>query len=144
MRVARVLAVTSLVLGGLAGCNDHNPNVVFPTDAGVDGKTEAGAPQDAGTSHDGAAAAEVATAADVGTQGTDARLAADVTPDANQGIDVASPVDASVDHAVDANGAINSPAPVDGSGLVVDGSGGSALDVGVDLSASFDGDGAGG
>jgi hypothetical protein len=143
MQVARILAATSLILGGFAACNDHNPKVVFPTDATIDGKTEVGAPQDAGSIHDGAAAAEVVVAADVGTQGADRPLAVDVLPDVNQGVDT-SAADANVDRSADSKDAIDSPSTADGADLAVDGTGGSAVDVGVDSSASHDGIGAGG
>ncbi len=107
MRVARVMAVTTLVLGGFAACNDHYPKVVFTTDAGIDGKTEAGAPQDTGGGQDIGAVPDAAIGADVGAQGADVPLAADVAPDVNRGIDVPGLLDVNVDVSVDANGAID-------------------------------------
>ena len=142
MRLVLVLAVAGLALGGITACKDHNPTVVFTGDAGTDGKTEAGAPQDGGGSHDGTAAAEAASATDVGGPTVDVPLAVDLASDVNGVIDVANPVDA--DHAVDLNQAIDSPASIDGSGLAVDGTAGPAVDVGVDSSAPHDGGETGG
>ena len=140
MRIARVLAVTTLVLGGSAACNDHNPKVVFTTDAGIDGKTEAGAPQDTGTGHDTAAVPDAPIALDVGAQGADAPLATEVAPEVNRGIDTPSALDVSLD----ANVTIDGATSVDGSGPAVDGAGGSAVDVGIDSSVTIDGGKAGG
>jgi hypothetical protein len=140
MRIARVLAVTTLVLGGFAACNDHNPKVVFTTDAGIDGKTEAGALQDTVAGRDLGADPDGPTVAEVAAQGADAPLAAEVAPDGNRGIDASSALDVSVD----ANVTIDGATSVDGSGPAVDGVGGSAIDVGIDSSATIDGGKAGG
>jgi hypothetical protein len=133
-----------LLLGGIAGCNDHNPNVVFVTDAGIDGKTEAGAPQDGADSHDGNVTADAAIATEVAGQGPDVALAPDLVPDVNPAIDTTPGVDGSAERAVDVNLVIDSPAPIDGSRLAIDGTGGSAVEAGIDSSASADGGGVGG
>jgi len=78
-------------------------------------KSEAGPAQDVGESYDGRPVAEVAV---------------DLTPDANPITDVANALDAGVDWAIDLNN------------QAVDGS--SALDVGFDSSAAYDGSRAGG
>jgi hypothetical protein len=121
MRLARVLALAGAILGGTTACNDHNPTVVFTGDAGASGKSETGSPQDSGGNHDGGAA-DVAIATDNG----------------------AASVDVGIDRAVDLNQVVDGPAPVDGAGPALDGSGGFTLEVGVDLSTRFDGGGVGG
>jgi hypothetical protein len=136
MRVAHVLAVTTLVLGGLAACTDHYPKVVFQTDAGNDGKSEAGAPQDTGAGGETATVPDAPSAVDVGIQGADVPLAVDVALEANRSIDVSS-LDASVDVAVDASVALDGAQAVDGAGT-------SAIDAGIDSSATVDGGKVGG
>jgi hypothetical protein len=60
MQLARVLAFAGAIFGGSTACNDHNPTVVFPVDAGEGGKIEAGA------SPDGGGIIDVSTPVDVG------------------------------------------------------------------------------
>jgi hypothetical protein len=139
-----------MVLGGITACSDHNPTVVFTVDAAA-GKSEAGTSQDGGGSHDAGTAAEVAVAPDGGGPVPDVSTAGDLPPDADRISDVANTLDAGVDRTVDLNQAVdNSPAidssrtGIDSAGPAVDGSGGSALDVGADSSAVHDGGGAGG
>jgi hypothetical protein len=133
------LALAGAILGGTTACNDHNPTVVFTGDAGGSGKSEAGSPQDSGGNHDGGGAADVAIAADVGSQSIDALLAVDLVPDVNPIV-----LDGAIDRALDLNQAADGPVPIDGAGPALDGSGGFTLEVGVDLSARFDGSGVGG
>jgi len=151
MRLARSLFGTWLVLGGITACSDHNPTVVFVVDAGVDGKSEAGSPQDGGgTGHDGGAFAEVAVAAEVGGSVVDVRPAVDQAPDANPPSDVAIPPDVVADQAADLKLSIDSPPAVDadramdGANWVYDGAAAMARDGEIELSAALDGGGTGG
>ena len=139
-----------MALGGIAACSDHNPTVVFTADA-ASGKSEAGTSQDGGGSHDGGTAVEVAVATDGGGSVADVPTAGDLAPDASRIIDVGNPLDAGVDRVVDLTQAVDSltatdtnRTEIDSAGPAVDGSGGSALDVGADSSAVHDGGGAGG
>ena len=148
MRLARILIGVGLVLGGMTACSDHNPKVFFAADAGADGKSEAGAPQDGGGSHDGGA---VEVASDGGALGVEVRLPIDLTVEANPSIDVASLADTALDRPVDQNQATDGPAAIDSNrpeldsaGPALDGPAGTLLEVGFDSSAVRDGGGTGG
>jgi hypothetical protein len=139
-----------MVLGGITACSDHNPTVVFTVDAAA-GKSEAGTSQDGGGSHDGGTGAEVAVAPDGGGPVADVPTAVDLPADAERISDVANAPDADADGTVDLSQAVDIPTAIDSrrtgidsAGPAVDGSGASALDVGVDSSAVHDGGGAGG
>jgi len=148
MRLARILVGAWLVLGGFTACSDHNPTVVFVGDAGADGKSEAGASQDGGGSHDGGVGKEVAVAADTGSVPVDVQSALDRAQETISGVDVANTPDvnpaADVNHAIDLPTAIDTGRAIDGAAQAIDGSGGTALDLGVDSSATPDGGGTGG
>jgi hypothetical protein len=132
MRIATVLALSALLLGGFVACNDHNPKVVFPTDAGSIVKLEAGASQDLGADRDTVAVA--ALVLDGGAQEADAST--EVSTDANRGPDAPNLLDVKGDTNVTIDGATS-----------VDGAGSAVLDVGVDSaesSAAIDGGKVGG
>jgi hypothetical protein len=144
MRLARILLGTWLVFGGLTACSDHNPTVVFVTDAAAAGKSEAGSPQDSVGSHDGGGGAEVAVAVDAGGPLVD--VAIDLPPEANPVSDVANlDVNRAVDlyQAIDLPTAIDAGRAIDGAGQALDGPGRTVLDLGADSSAAHDGEGAG-
>jgi hypothetical protein len=146
MRLARILLGTWLVFGGLTACSDHNPTVVFVTDAAAAGKSEAGSPQDSVGSHDGGGAAEVAIAVDAGGPLGDVPLAIDLSPEASPVSDVANlDVNRAVDlyQAIDLPTAIDAGRAIDGAGQALDGPGGTVVDLGADSSAAHDGEGAG-
>jgi hypothetical protein len=144
MRLARILVGAWLVLGGFTACSDHNPTVVFVGDAGADGKSEAGAAQDGGGSHDGG----VAVAADTRGLSIDVPSALDLAQETSSAVDVANTPDvnraADVNQAIDLPTVIDTSRAIDGAGQTLDGSGGTALDLGVDSSAASDGGGTGG
>jgi hypothetical protein len=166
MRLARILLGTWLVFGGLTACSDHNPTVIFATDAATGGKIDVGTSQDGGGSHDGGAAAEVAVVADGGGSPVDVSAIRDLAQESNPVIDVANVPDVGADRAADVNQASDSPPAIDTvrlidgagptgagptvdgagptAGPTIDGSGGTALDLGVDSSAAPDGGGTGG
>jgi hypothetical protein len=156
-----------MLLGGITACSDHNPTVVFTADAGIDGKSQAGASLDGGGSHDGGTVAEVAVAADSGGQAADASWPVDVAPEATPISDASNSVDLGVgpDLALDLNqtadshaatdvspaaidlgpGAIDlSSAAIDGASPALDVSAGTSLEVGIDSSAVHDGGGTAG